>query len=98
MYRPDTPRECAPRPPPRGSSRTRRRLRAGLTATGTYTLAKATDNAATFFGTSGTPAQNWLDLDAEHGPSNDDQRHQLTAQVQYTTGVGVLGGGMLQGW
>jgi hypothetical protein len=75
----------------------RRRLRGGLTASAQYTLAKATDNAATFSGTSGRSAQDWLDLDAEHGPSNDDQRHQLVGQVQYTTGVGVAGGGMLNG-
>jgi hypothetical protein len=75
----------------------RRRLRAGLTASVQYTLAKATDNAATFSGTSGRSAQDWLNLDAEHGPSNDDQRHQLGGQVQYTTGIGVAGGGMLDG-
>ena len=28
-------------------------------------------------------AQNWLDLDAEHAPSSFDQRHLLTAQVEY---------------
>ena len=42
-------------------------------------------------------AQDWLNLDAEWAPSNFDQRHLLTAQVQYTTGVGVTGGGMLDG-
>ena len=30
-------------------------------------------------------------------PSNFDQRHLFTAQVQYTTGVGVAGGGLLDG-
>jgi len=76
----------------------RRRLRAGLTASGQYTLAKGTDNAATFSGTRGTSAQNWLELDAERSLSSDDQRHQFGGQVQYTTGVGVAGGGMLQGF
>ena len=75
----------------------RRRLRDGLTASTQYTFAKATDNAATFSGTTGTSAQNWLDLDAERAPSNDDQRHQIGAQVQYTTGVGAGGGGLLDG-
>jgi len=42
-------------------------------------------------------AQDWQHLEAEEGPSNFDQRHLLTAQFQYTTGVGVSGGGMLDG-
>jgi hypothetical protein len=75
----------------------RRRLRAGLTASTQYTLSKGTDNAATFSGTSGTSAQDWLDLDAERAPSNDDQRHQFGAQVQYTTGIGTIGGAFLDG-
>jgi hypothetical protein len=81
-----------------GQIQVRRRLRAGLTASGQYTLARGTDNAATFSGTRGTSAQDWLDLEAERSPSNDDQRHQFGGQVQYTTGVGVAGGGMLQGF
>ena len=43
-------------------------------------------------------AQDWLDLDAEWGPSNFDQRHLVTAQFQYTTGVGVAGGALLDGF
>ena len=42
-------------------------------------------------------AQDWLDLDAEWGPSTFDQRHLVTAQFQYTTGVGVAGGTLLDG-
>ena len=42
-------------------------------------------------------AQDWQDLDAERAPSNFDQRHLLTAQFQYTTGVGVAGGALLDG-
>jgi hypothetical protein len=48
-------------------------------------------------------AQDWQNPGAEWGPSNFDQRHLLTAQVEHTTGVG--GGGMdglrgrlLDGW
>jgi hypothetical protein len=84
-----------------GQFQVRRRLRNGLTASVQYTLAKAEDDAASFQGAnlSGTAfAQNWLDLDAEWGPSNFDQRHQMTAQVQYTTGVGLQGGSLLDGW
>lgn len=43
-----------------------------------------------------TIAQNWLDLDAERGPSNFDQRHLLNIQGQYTSGMGK-GGGTLMG-
>ena len=84
-----------------GQLQVRRRLRNGLTATVQYTLAKAEDNAASFQGAnlSGTVfAQDWLDLDAERGPSSFDQRHQVTASFQYTTGVGVAGGTLVDGW
>lgn len=43
-------------------------------------------------------AQNWLDLQAERGPSTFDQRHLLSVQAQYTTGQGVEGGTLLTGW
>jgi hypothetical protein len=81
----------------------RRRLYAGLTASVAYTLAKATDNASTFSSTTVAPgslsvAQNWLDLDAERGPSPFDQRHFVTAEVQYTTGVGAVGGTLVDGF
>jgi len=84
-----------------GQVQVRRRLRNGLTATAQYTLAKATDNAGSYAGAnlSGTVfAQNWLDLDAERGPSSFDQRHLLSVQFQYTTGVGVSGGALVDGW
>jgi hypothetical protein len=64
----------------------RRRLRQGLMAVANYTFSKATDDAAAFTTAdlNGTVvAQNWLDLDAEHAPSAFDQRHLLTAQVEY---------------
>ena len=83
-----------------GQIQLRRRLRNGLTASGQYTLSKATDNAAAFTTASLNPgivAQNWLDLDAEQAPSSFDQRHQFTAQFQYTTGVGVTGGSLVDG-
>ena len=81
----------------------RRRLYAGLTASVQYTLAKSTDDAATFSNGSITPgsmsiAQNWLDLGAERGPSSFDQRHRVDAQFQYTTGVGLKGGTLVDGF
>ncbi|HEY7188268.1 MAG TPA: hypothetical protein VH436_17050 [Vicinamibacterales bacterium] len=84
-----------------GQFQLRRRLRNGLTASVQYTLAKADDNAASFQGAnlSGTAvAQNWLDLDSEWGPSSFDQRHQVVATFQYTTGVGLRGGTLVDGW
>jgi hypothetical protein len=39
-----------------------------------------------------------LDLAGERGLSPFDQRHLLNAQLQYSTGVGVRGGGLLSGW
>ncbi len=43
-------------------------------------------------------AQNWLDLSAERGLSNFDQRHLLNVQAQYTTGMGIRGGTLVSGW
>ncbi len=43
-------------------------------------------------------AQNWLNLRAERSLSTFDQRHLLTLQMQYTTGMGVAGGALLTGW
>jgi hypothetical protein len=83
-----------------GQLQLRRRLRNGLTATLQYALSKATDDAGAFTGVrldGAAIAQDWQHLEAEEGPSNFDQRHLLTAQFQYTTGVGVSGGGMLDG-
>jgi hypothetical protein len=83
-----------------GQLELRRRLRNGFTATVQYTLSKSTDDAGAFTGVSLTGpaiAQDWQNLGAERGPSNFDQRHLVTAQAQYTTGVGVIGGGLLTG-
>ena len=84
-----------------GQFQLRRRLRNGFTASVQYTLAKATDDTpAAFTGAtlSGAAiAQDWLNLEAERGPSNFDQRHLVTAQFQYTTGVGMGGGALVDG-
>jgi hypothetical protein len=89
-----------------GQLQVRRRLRNGLTATVQYTLARAMDDAALGVTTGGPSlpsgatasiAQDWRDLEAEWAPSSFDQRHLVTAQAQYTTGVGVAGGALLTG-
>jgi len=43
-------------------------------------------------------AQNWLNLRAERGMSTFNQRHLLNLQVQYTTGMGIGGGTLMNGW
>jgi hypothetical protein len=83
-----------------GQLQLRRRLRNGLTATAQYTLAKANDDAASFAGAdlSGAAiAQDWRNLDAEWGRSSFDQRHQLVATFEYTTGMGTASGSLLSG-
>jgi hypothetical protein len=84
-----------------GQIQVRRRLSAGFTAATEYTLAKAMDNAGSFAGATldgGALAQNWLDLDAEYARSNFDQRHLVTASIEYTTGSGMSGGTLIDGW
>ncbi len=43
-------------------------------------------------------AQNWMDLSAERSLSGFDQRHLVNATIQYTTGMGLAGGTLLNGW
>jgi trimeric autotransporter adhesin len=85
----------------------RRRLHNGFQASVQYTYAKAIDDAAmggspTLSGNPGPAApiiaQNWLDLSAERALSSFDQRQLATIQIQYTTGMGVGGGALVNGW
>ncbi len=78
-----------------GQVQVRRRLRNGLAALVQYTFSKATDNAAAFTTADlngAVVAQDWLDLDAEQALSSFDQRHLVTAQVEYS------GHGLLRDW
>jgi hypothetical protein len=78
-----------------GAIELRRRQRNGFQASVLYTYAKAIDDA----GIGGNSiAQNWLDLRAERGPSNFDQRHLMVVQAQYTTGMLATIGGFWDGW
>jgi hypothetical protein len=84
-----------------GQVQLRRRLRNGFTSSIEYTLAKAMDNATAFAGASANSsalAQNWLDLEAEYARSNFDQRHLVSVTAEYTTGAGIVGGALLDGW
>jgi hypothetical protein len=83
-----------------GQWQLRWRLHRGLAASVQYTLAKATDNAGAFTSVSlsgASIAQNWLDLNADEGRSNFDQRHLVVGQMQYTTGIGLGNGGLMDG-
>jgi len=83
-----------------GQLQLRRRLQSGFTASLQYTYSKSIDDGALGGRNQGgyLIAQNWLDLGAERALSNFDQRHQLSVQVQYTTGMGIHGGTLVSGW
>jgi hypothetical protein len=69
-----------------GSIEVRKRQRNGFEIGAMYTFAKAIDDA----GLGGNLiAQDWLNRSAERGLSNFDQRHLLTVQGQYTSGMSV---------
>jgi hypothetical protein len=89
----------------------RRRLKNGFTASVSYTYSKSIDDDAVLGGqgpigagaTSQTTAnasvaQNWLDLRAERALSTFDQRNLLSANIQYTSGQGIGGGSLMEGW
>jgi trimeric autotransporter adhesin len=81
-----------------GQLQLRRRLRSGVAAMLQYTFSKAIDNASGLGGTAARSiAQNWLDLAAERGLSAFDQRHVLSLQMQYSTGMGLRGGALIGG-
>jgi len=83
-----------------GSLALRRRFHAGFTASLLYTYSKSLDDASLGGRGQGSAviAQNWLDLSAERGLSNFDQRHLVNVQAQYSPGTGLHGGGLMSGW
>jgi hypothetical protein len=83
-----------------GSLQLVRRFHNGFSANMTYTLSKAMDDAALGGRGQGSSviAQDWTNLSAERSLSNFDQRHVVAFQFQYTTGVGVRGGALMNGW
>jgi trimeric autotransporter adhesin len=86
-----------------GRFQLRRRLHTGFAASVSYTFAKSIDTDAVLGAQNGgsatlPAAQNWRDLAAERGLSSNDQRHLLTASVQYATGMGIGGGSLIDGW
>jgi hypothetical protein len=94
-----------------GQVQLRRRLRSGFTASVQYTYSKSIDDDASLGGqgpvaagavsqSTASPAiaQNWQNLTAERGLSSFDQRNLLNVTVQYTTGMGLGGSTLLEGW
>ena len=83
-----------------GMIQLRRRLRSGFTAQLQYTYSKSIDDAALGGRGQGgsVTAQNWLNLSGERGLSNFDQRHLVNFMTQYTTGMGLHGGTLVNGW
>jgi hypothetical protein len=84
-----------------GTLQLRRRLHSGFTATMQYTFSKSIDDAA--LGGRGQAsaaviAQDWLNLSNERSLSSFDQRHAVNLQVMYTSGMGIAGGTMVNGW
>jgi hypothetical protein len=77
-----------------------RRFHAGMMARASYQFSKSIDDAGTGGrGQGNTPvAQDWLDLSAERALSSFDARHNLSLQIQYSTGMGAAGGTLLNGW
>lgn len=73
-----------------------RHFHRGLAAEALYTFSKAIDNAATFGGGGGTPAQDDRNLRAERGLADFDQRHRLGASFLWASPFGD-GGTLLRG-
>jgi len=84
-----------------GAIMIRRRLHNGFTGSLNYTFSKSIDDAALGGQNQAGAtliAQNWLNLAAERALSNFDQRHQVSINGQYTTGMGLKGGTLMGGW
>ena len=68
-----------------------------------YTFSKSLDDDYAFGGgqnstVSPQTAQDWLHPERQRGLSTFDQRHVLSAQMTYTTGMGLGGKALLSGW
>jgi hypothetical protein len=83
-----------------GDFQLRRRLHSGFAASVDYTYSKSIDDSALGGKNQAVNviAQNWLALNDERGRSTFDQRQLATIQMQYTSGMGIGGGTLLNGW
>ncbi len=73
-----------------------RRFRSGLGGRVSYTYSKSIDDAGT--GGRAVVAQDYLNLATERALSNFDQRHNFSLNWHYSSGMGMRGGAMMQGW
>lgn len=83
------------------SAQLQRRFRSGLAGNLVYTFSKAIDDATGIGGRGAalaSYAQNWQDLTAERSLSSFNRTHTLNMNMQWSTGQGVRGGGLLSGW
>jgi hypothetical protein len=74
-----------------GQVRVTRFLSRSVSASILYTFSKSIDNASSFSGTGGTAVQYLDDWHLERGLSSFDQRHHLTATMQFSSPVGIRG-------
>src|SRR5207237_266230 len=58
----------------------------------------STSSSSSSSSASGQIAQDWRNARAQRGVSSFDQRHVLSTQIQYTTGMGLGGKAMMSGW
>jgi hypothetical protein len=80
-----------------------RRFRSGFSGNATYVFSKAIDDGEGGLGGRGGGgatqyAQNWLDLEADRGPSLGQRNHTFNLGMQYSTAMGTRGGALLSGW
>ena len=85
------------------SGQLQRRFRGGLSGNAIFVFSKAIDDAEGGLGGrggggSGAYAQNWLDLDADRGPSAGQRNETFGLNMQYSTAMGARGGALLSGW
>ncbi|HEY7389586.1 MAG TPA: carboxypeptidase regulatory-like domain-containing protein, partial [Bryobacteraceae bacterium] len=83
------------------SAQLQRRFRAGFSFNAVYTFSKAMDDAQSLGGRGATAAplaQNWQDLAAEWSLSPFNRTHQLNFTTQWSTGQGLGGGALVNGW
>ncbi|MGA3201274.1 MAG: TonB-dependent receptor [Bryobacteraceae bacterium] len=81
-----------------GQTRITRRFQRGMSATALYTYSKSIDDASSFTGTGGTPAQFINDWGLERGLSSFDQRHNLQTTFLFSSPVGIHGMMRNGGW
>jgi hypothetical protein len=74
-----------------------RRLRSGIGWNLSYSHNKALDDALGN-GSGSFIAQNWLNPTADRGRSSGIRNDTMSGQLQYSTGVGARGGGLINGW